>query len=74
MTDILLNFSQRPDLQPLAEIIADVQAAAARANAQVMIIGACARDLHLAYGLGVNTGRATEVVASPSLGGRSPAS
>ena len=25
MTAILLNFSQRPDLQPLAEIIADVQ-------------------------------------------------
>ena len=62
MTAILLNFSQRPDLQPLAEIIADVQSAAARAKAEVMIIGAFARDLHLTYGLGINTGRATEDV------------
>lgn len=62
MTAILLNFSQRPDLQPLAEIIADVQSAATRASAEVMIIGALARDLHLAYGHGIATGRATEDV------------
>ena len=62
MIATLLNFSQRPELEAHAAIIADVRSAAARLNAEVMIVGAFARDLHLVYGLGINTGRATEDV------------
>lgn len=41
-------------------MIDDVQAVAATLNAPVLVAGAFARDLHLAYGLGVEVGRKTD--------------
>ena len=62
MTNSLLDFSQRAELSLYAEVVADVEAAAALLGAQVLIVGAFARDLRLLYRHGIPTRRETEDV------------
>lgn len=62
MTNSLFDFSQRPELSLEASVIADVETAAASVSAQILIVGAFARDLHLLYRHGLATGRKTEDV------------
>lgn len=60
MTAILLDFSQRRELQLHASVVADVQAVAAPLAIVTLIVGAFARDLHLLYGHGIETQRKTD--------------
>jgi predicted nucleotidyltransferase len=60
MTATSLDFSLQRDLGLHAEIVADVAAAAAFFGIAPLIVGAFARDLHLLYGHGIETGRQTE--------------
>lgn len=62
MANSLLDFSQRPELSLEAAVIADVEAAATSVSAQILIVGAFARDLHLLYRHGIATGRETQDV------------
>lgn len=62
MTNSLLDFSQRAELALDARVVADVEAAAASVGAQILIVGAFARDLHLRYRYGIPTRRETEDV------------
>ena len=62
MTNSSLDFSQRRELSLHAVVVADVEAAAASLGAQVLIVGAFARDLHLLYRYGIATRRETEDV------------
>lgn len=60
MTNILLDFSQRPELALYASAVADVEAAAGPLGIEPLIAGAFARDLHLWYRHGIDTQRQTE--------------
>jgi predicted nucleotidyltransferase len=60
MTNILLDFSQRPELALHARVVADVEAAARPLGIAPLIAGAFARDLHLHYGSGIHIQRKTE--------------
>jgi predicted nucleotidyltransferase len=62
MTTTLLDVSRRRDLGSHAELVADVEAAAAPLSIAPVIVGAFARDLHLWYGHGIETQRDTEDV------------
>jgi len=56
----LLDFSQRPELGLHAQVIAEVQAVADALGVRPMIVGAFARDLHLAYAHQIPVVRQTE--------------
>jgi predicted nucleotidyltransferase len=60
MNKNLLDFSRQPELNPLAQIVATIQAVAASLDIPVMIVGAMARDMHLQYRFGLDTRRQTE--------------
>ncbi len=60
MTNILLDFSQRPELALHARVVADVEAAAQALGIAPLIAGAFARDLHLHYGHSIQIQRETE--------------
>jgi predicted nucleotidyltransferase len=62
MSDSLLDFSQRRELSLHANVLADVEAVAASIGAQLLIVGAFARDLHLLYRYAIATHRETEDV------------
>jgi predicted nucleotidyltransferase len=59
MRNILLDVSQENELLLHAEVVTDVNAAAADMNVAVLIVGAFARDLHFRYGCGINALRGT---------------
>ena len=56
----MLDFSQRPELGLHAQVIAEVQAVADALGVRPMIVGAFARDLHLAYAHQIPVVRQTE--------------
>lgn len=56
----LMDFSSSTSLAGLAEVIGAVQGAASRVGCSVYLAGALARDLRLAVGAGIDTGRKTE--------------
>jgi len=58
----LLDVSRRSELGLHAAVIAKVQAAAAAFGVETLIVGAFARDLHLAYAHGIPVQRQTEDV------------
>jgi predicted nucleotidyltransferase len=60
MTTTLLDFSSRRELALHADIVADVEAAAAPLGISTLIVGAFARDLHLFYAHGIVPQRQTE--------------
>lgn len=60
MTATLLDFSQRPELELHAKVVADVQAVAMELNVPTMLTGAFARDLHALYAHGIDPARQTE--------------
>jgi predicted nucleotidyltransferase len=62
MTNSSLDFSQRGELSLHANVVADVEAAAASVGTQAVIVGAFARDLHLLYRHGIATQRETKDV------------
>jgi len=62
MTVTLLDFSQKPDLRPIGEIVNSVGAVARRLHFECFITGALARDLWIVHHLGIETGRQTEDV------------
>jgi len=62
MRPILLDFSQRPELHPYAQVIAEVQGVAAAMGIQPLIVGAFARDLHLVHAHRIPVERQTEDV------------
>ena len=62
MSNTLLDFSQRAELELHARIIADVQAVTNALAVRMMITGAFARDLHVLYAHGIDTVRQTEDV------------
>lgn len=62
MTSTSLDLSNRPDLGPLSRLAAAVVNAAATLGIPVFMTGAMARDLILAHGYGIDTGRRTEDV------------
>ncbi len=57
-----MDLSRHTSLAGLAEAITSIQAAAARLRLEVFVVGAQARDLWLAFGAGVETGRKTNDV------------
>src|SRR6266705_2373878 len=59
MTDISHDFSQKPDLVPLAEVVQAVQMAAPPLGIEFFLMGAAARDLLLLHAHGIE-GRGTE--------------
>jgi predicted nucleotidyltransferase len=59
MTDISHDFSQKPDLFPLAEVVQAVQMAATPLGIEFFLMGAAARDLLLLHAHGIE-GRGTE--------------
>ena len=62
MTGISHDFSNEPDLRPLAEIVAALQAVAQPAGIDFFLMGAAARDLMLQHAYGIEIGRQTEDV------------
>ncbi|HYP66889.1 MAG TPA: hypothetical protein VEP67_01405, partial [Thiobacillaceae bacterium] len=62
MTSTSLDLSNRPELGPLSRLAAAVVNAAATLGIPVFMTGAMARDLILAHGYGIDTGRRTEDV------------
>jgi predicted nucleotidyltransferase len=60
-TTISHDFSSKPELRPLAEIVAALQGVARRLQIDFFLVGATARDLLLLYGYGIG-GRATQDV------------
>lgn len=57
MATSLLDLANKQDLRPLAAIIRDLRAAAP--DADVMLVGAMARDVHLLHAYGIELPRAT---------------
>ncbi len=55
-----MDLSDVTALTPLAEVVRDVQRVAERAEVEIFIAGAIARDLWLEFGYGLPTRRATE--------------
>jgi predicted nucleotidyltransferase len=62
MKNMLFNFSNKPDLQPLADVAQPLQEAAAKLDAPLFLMGAAARDVMLLHAYGIKTLRLTEDV------------
>ncbi|HVK57053.1 MAG TPA: hypothetical protein VM532_18740 [Burkholderiales bacterium] len=62
MTVTLLDFSHKPELQLIADVVAPVVQAASALNTTAMITGALARDLLIFHQHGIDTVRQTEDV------------
>ena len=60
MKNMLFNFSNKPDLQPLADVVQPLQEAAAKLDAPLFLMGAAARDVMLLHAYGIKTLRLTE--------------
>jgi len=60
MKNMLFNFSDKPDLQPLAEVVRPLKAAADMLDAPLFLMGAAARDVMLLHAYGIKTLRQTE--------------
>ncbi len=60
MKNMLFDLSDQPELQPLAEVVQGLQAAAAGLAAPFFLMGAAARDVMLLHVHGVDTKRLTE--------------
>ena len=60
MTSTSLDLSNRPELEPVSRLAAEVVNAGATLGIPPFMAGAMARDLILAHGYGVATGRRTE--------------
>ena len=57
---MLFNFSNKPDLQPLADVVQPLQEAAAILDAPLFLMGAAARDVMLLHAYGIKTERLTQ--------------
>jgi predicted nucleotidyltransferase len=62
MTNTLLDLSEHTDLRLVGQMAGEILAEANKLGVPVFMAGAMARDLILAYGYGINTGRKTEDV------------
>lgn len=62
MRPTLLNVSHRAELRLHAEVAASLKSAATQAGAELLLVGAFARDLHLHYVHGIDIQRGTEDV------------
>ncbi len=62
MTNTLPDFSERPELRPLAEVVRALREAGDVAETDCLLIGAAARDLWLRHGYGIEPGRETRDV------------
>ena len=62
MTATSLDFSQKPDLLPLARVAGALQAVAAPLNIEYFLMGAAARDLLLRHAHNIQPSRLTEDV------------
>ena len=62
MTNTLLDLSKHTDLRLVGQMAGEILAEANKLGVPVFMAGAMARDLILAYGYGINTGRKTEDV------------
>ena len=60
MKNMLFNFSNKPDLQPLADVVKPLQEAAAILDAPLFLMGAAARDVMLLHAYGIKTERLTQ--------------
>jgi predicted nucleotidyltransferase len=60
MTNMLFNLSDKPDLQPLADVVRPLQEAAVKLDAPLFLMGAAARDVMLLHAFGIKTLRQTE--------------
>jgi predicted nucleotidyltransferase len=60
MKNMLFNLSDKPDLQPLADVVRPLQEAAAKLDAPFFLMGAAARDVMLLHAFGIKTLRQTE--------------
>ncbi|MEN3293907.1 MAG: hypothetical protein V7642_3160 [Burkholderiales bacterium] len=60
MTNTLLDLSKQPDLRFIGQLAGEIAMEAGKLDIPVFIAGAMARDLLLAHGYGINTGRRTE--------------
>ena len=60
MKNMLFNFSNKPDLQPLADVVQPLQEAAAILDAPLFLMGAAARDVMLLHAYGIKTERLTQ--------------
>jgi predicted nucleotidyltransferase len=57
---MLFNLSDKPDLQPLVDVVRPLQEAAAKLDAPLFLMGAAARDVMLLHAFGIKTLRQTE--------------
>lgn len=71
MEESLLDLANKQDLRPLAVLIRDLRAAAP--DADVMLVGAMARDVHLLHAYGIELPRATTDVDIALAAGDWPA-
>ena len=62
MTNTLPDFSGKPDLRPLAELVRALREAGGIGETDCLLIGAAARDLWLKHGYGIEPGRETRDV------------
>lgn len=62
MSTISFNFSQKPELKPLALVVSALQSVAQPAGIDFFLMGAAARDLMLRYAHNIEPGRQTEDV------------
>ena len=60
MKNMLFNFSDKPDLQPLADVVQPLQETAVKLDALIFLMGAAARDVMLLHAYGIKTLRLTE--------------
>ena len=60
MKNMLFNLSDKPDLQPLADVVRPLQEAAALLAAPLFLMGAAARDVMLLHAYGIKTLRLTQ--------------
>ncbi|GAB1413420.1 hypothetical protein MASR1M97_21560 [Candidatus Desulfobacillus denitrificans] len=62
MTNTLPDFSERPELRSLAEVVRALREAGDVAETDCLLIGAAARDLWLRHGYSIEPGRETRDV------------
>jgi predicted nucleotidyltransferase len=60
MKNMLFNLSDKPDLQPLADMVRPLQEAAAKLDTPLFLMGAAARDVMLLHAFGIKALRQTE--------------
>lgn len=68
MTATSLDFSQKPDLLPLARLVSALHAVAGPANVEFFLMGAAARDLMLRHAYNLEPKRLTKDVDFAFMG------